>query len=133
MHRAAEVTEHDVTLRDPAFSWVVVRAGGVRPGGDDREVGALVTGIQHSLDQFAVHVDLASSREPHVAHDAGDCIDRVRRRLQRGDLGLLLHDPQRPGDLDAATEPHAREGVLELDDEAAPGLVTDRGGVRAPR
>ena len=131
MHRAAEVAQHDVARCDHAFRRVVVRARGVGPGGDDGEVGALVAGVEHPLDELPVHVDLAAAGEALGAHGFGDRVHRVRRGAQRIDLGRVLDDAERPGDVDGAAEARARQRVLEVDDEARPRVVADGGARRA--
>ena len=130
VHRAAEVAQHDIAGCDHAVGRIVVRARRVGPGGDDGEVGALVTGVEHALDELPVDVDLAPAREALGAHGFGDRVDRDRRGTQRVDLGRVLDDAQRSGDVDRTAEVRARQRGLQLDDEARPGVIADRGGGR---
>ena len=131
MHRATEVAQHDVAVGDDTLGRVVVRAGRIRPGGDDREVGALVAGVEHALDELTMHVDLPTAAEGPLTHRGRDLVDCVRGRAQRVDLRRVLHDPERPGDVDRTPEPERGISVVQLDHEARPGLVADGGHPRA--
>ena len=83
MHGAAEVAQHHVAGCDDAVGRIVVRARRVGAGRDDGEVGALVTRVEHALDQLPVDVDLPAAREAFGAHGFGDRIHRGRRGAAR--------------------------------------------------
>ena len=133
MHRAAEVAQHDIAGRDHALGRIVVRAGCVGSGGDDGEVGALVAGIEHALDELPVDLHLPTAREAFGAHPFGDRIDRGGGGPERVDLRRVFDDAKRSGHLDRPAELCARHRGLQLDQEARPGLIPDRGCGRLAR
>ena len=131
LHRAAEVAQHDVAVDDDTIGRrLVVRTGRVLSRRDDREVGALVPFREHPFDELAVHVELGATTEGAQAHLGRDHVDRPRRSPQGLDLGVVLHDPQRADDRRGRHERGARQGTLEREHEARPGLVADRGAPR---
>ncbi len=94
-HRAADVHHHRVAgFQDPVRD-LVVRAGGVGPGGHDHEVHRGVPLGQDGLGD--VRADLALGPPgPQPARDAGvHPVDGLARLAQRRDLGRTLPDPQR--------------------------------------
>ena len=97
MHRAAEVAQDHVAVADDPIARIVVRARSVRTAGDDREVGALVAGVEHALDDLAVEVVLGTPGKRACAHHDGDLVDRGRGGLERVDLGGVLDRTQRSG------------------------------------
>ena len=71
-------------------SWCGLAAFGA--GGDDREVGPLVPGVEHALDELAVHVELACARRTAGrASRAAMASTASAAALERLDLGRVLH------------------------------------------
>ena len=96
------------------------------PRRDDREVGALVPGGQHPLDQLPVHVELGAACECHRPHLGRDRVDRMRGARERGNFVGFLHHPDGRHDLRRARERTARPRALEIEHEPRPRVVADR-------
>ncbi len=127
VHRPAEVAQDEVAGRDRARrSGLVVRARRVRTGGDDREVGALVPGREHAVDELAVHLQLGAPRKLDRTHIACDRVDRVRGPGQGRDLVVVLDHPDGRHHRGRAREHTRRNRALEIEEEPRPRVVTDR-------
>ena len=125
MHRAAEVTQDHVAGCDDALRRIVVRAGRVRTGGDDGEVGPLVTGFEHALDQLAVHVDLPAAGEGSLAH-APRC-RRPRAATRNASISAAsLTTRSGPVTSSARRKLTAGNAGLQVEHEPRPRLVADR-------
>ena len=57
----------------------------------------------------------------------GDVVDDRGGGAQRVDLGRVLHHPQRTGDVGGAPERDVGQRALEVEHEAGPRVVADRG------
>ena len=71
-HRAAEVAQHDLAGADDPVARLVVRAGRVRPGGDDGEVHPVVALGEQPAAEVGRHLGLGApdqrrSRRPAAA------------------------------------------------------------------
>ncbi len=132
-HRAAEVAQHDLPGADHAVTGVVVRAGGVLPGGDDGEVDLVVALGQQPGRDVGRHLGLGPPDEGDVTgvQLVGDPVGGRTGGTQGGDLRGVLDHPQRPDDVDGAAERRAVEPRQQFDEEPGPHLVTDRRRRRA--
>ena len=77
VHRPAEVAQHDLVLSDDPIAGVVVRAGGVLAGGDDREVDLLVALGDDPRRQVGRYLGLGASdqRDPAGLQLGRDAVD----------------------------------------------------------
>ncbi len=90
-----------------------------------------MTEREHALDQLAVHVELGTARERPGPHLARDHVDRFGRLPQRRDLARVLHHADRRRHLRRAHEGGRGQRLLEIEHEARPRVVADRGERRA--
>ena len=107
---------------------VVVRAGGVLPGGDDGEVDLVVTLGEEPGRDVGGHLGLGAPDEGDLAgvQLRGDAIGGRAGGAQGGDLGVVLDRAQRADDVDGAPVRRLRKVRQQLDEEARPHLVADR-------
>ena len=106
---------------------VVVRAGGVRAGGDDGEVDLVVTLGEQPGRDVGGHLRLGAPDEGDLpaVQLGGDAIGGVAGGAQGGDLGVVLDRAQRADDVDGPPVRRPRQVRQQLDEEARPHLVAD--------
>ena len=89
-HGPADVHhDHVAGLEDPPGRGVM-RAGGVRPGRHDREVGLGVALLDDGVADVGGDLLLGAARPQPAGHPAVHPVDGLARRAQGGDLGRLL-------------------------------------------
>ena len=128
VHRAAEIAQHDLVLPDHATTGVVVRAGGVLPRCDDREVDLLVALCDDPRRQVGRDLGFRATdqRNPAGLQLGGDPIDGGPGSCQCVDLGLVLDHPQRPDHVDRSGVRGSGQLWQQLDEEPGPHLIADR-------
>ena len=107
---------------------VVVRAGRVRPGGDDGEVDLVVTLGEEPGGDVGGDLRLGAPDEGDLTgvQLRSDAIGSGAGGAQRGDLGVVLDHAQRTDDVDGPPVRRLRQVRQQLDEEARPHLVADR-------
>ncbi len=126
-HGAAEVAQHHLVGLDHPPARLVVWAGGILPGRDDREVHELVTLSKYARRQIRRYFRLgpADQRDVTVLQLGGDDVDGRRGILQRFDLGGVLHGPQRTRDMRRLTPRRLRQQGLQIEQERRPASIAD--------
>ena len=98
-HRAAEIAEHRFASLDSALTGVMMRTGGVLPGGDDGEIHASMALLENLASEFGRdrRLGLPDERDLATLQPGGDPIDGGPG-LKTGDLLGVLHLPDRARD-----------------------------------
>ena len=131
VHRAADVEQHALPLADDPVAGLVVRAGGIGPGGHDREVDLAVALVEDPLSDLGGHLGLGPPGQRHPAGlDVGeDPVDGGSGAAQGLDLGGVLHHPQRGRDRRGPDETRPGQLGQQVHEEPGPRLVAEGGRV----
>ena len=126
-HRAAEIAEHRFASLDDALTGVMMRTGGVLPGGDDGEIHAVMALLENLASEFGRdrRLGLPDERDLATLQPGGDPIDGGPGFAKTGDLLGVLHLPDRARDGRCPAKRGVGHLVGEIDEKARPHVVTD--------
>ena len=130
-HRSPDIHDHRVAALQHAIRHLVMRAGPIRPGGDDDEIDGGVAFSHDQLGDIAPHLSLRAPRAKKGGHLGVYAIDRVTSPRQGFDLVRRLAHAKRVEHLACEALLDCGHRLPEREYLGRPHVVVDADHMRA--